>query len=200
MVASIGNPDRRRVFHCRRRGHAGSRSPSLCAESGGRKTSRHPIVLDGCRTKLGPSLPGPRREVREGAPRAASSGPLDVPSPVPGLGHASSDEVATRRDRASRCDIRGRRFVARSSVGDEAVDGLAGVVLEGRIGQVGEDVRLVDHGTIQLADRARVEHATREFQVNGTVDDPPRAHFEFVRAWKNTVWLTDSPCSPKSVR
>jgi hypothetical protein len=35
----------------------------------------------------------------------------------------------------------------RTTFGDEAVDGLVGVVLEGRVGQVGEEVCLVDHGT-----------------------------------------------------
>jgi hypothetical protein len=44
-------------------------------------------------------------------------------------------------------------------VSDEAVDGLVGVVLKRRVGQVGEDICLVDHGTLHLAGRAGVEHA-----------------------------------------
>ena len=35
------------------------------------------------------------------------------------------------------------------SLGDEAVDGLVSVVLKRRVGEVGEDVCLVDQGTFQ---------------------------------------------------
>src|ERR1700685_1922299 len=66
------------------------------------------------------------------------------------------------------------------SSGDEAVDGLVGVVLEGRVGQVGEDVRLVDQGAGELVGRAGVEHAARQGRVGDAVDQSPRAHVKFV--------------------
>src|ERR1019366_7096551 len=66
------------------------------------------------------------------------------------------------------------------SLGDKAVDGLVGVVLEGRVGQVGEDVRLVDQGTGDRVGRAGVEHAALQGRVGDAVDQSPRAHVKFV--------------------
>jgi len=68
----------------------------------------------------------------------------------------------------------------RMSLGDKAVDGLVGVVLEGQVGQVGEDVRLVDQGTGDRVGRAAVENATRQGRVGDAVDQSPRAHVKFV--------------------
>ncbi len=39
-------------------------------------------------------------------------------------------------------------------LGEKAVDGLVGVVLKGWVGQIGEDVRLVDRGTLERVGRA----------------------------------------------
>jgi len=60
------------------------------------------------------------------------------------------------------------------------MDGLVRVVLKGRIGQIREDPRLVDHGTRQLADGTGVEHTTRKIRVGDTVDESRRTHFKFV--------------------
>src|SRR5208282_5143002 len=68
----------------------------------------------------------------------------------------------------------------RMSSCDEAVDGLVGVVLKRRVGQIGEDVRLVDHGTFQRVGRAGVEHAARQGRVGDAVDQSLRAHVKFV--------------------
>jgi len=65
-------------------------------------------------------------------------------------------------------------------LGDEAVDGLVGVVLKGRVGQVGENVRLVNHGTLQLAGWAGVEHATRQGRVDDAIDQSLCAHVKLV--------------------
>ncbi len=68
----------------------------------------------------------------------------------------------------------------RTTFGDEAVDGLVGVVLKRRVGQVGEEVCLVDHGTFQRVGRAGVEHAARQGRVGDAVDQSLRAHVKFV--------------------
>ena len=60
------------------------------------------------------------------------------------------------------------------------MDGLVGVVLKGRVGQVWEDVRLVDQGTGESVGRAGVEHATRQGGVDDAVDQSPRTHVKFV--------------------
>ena len=60
------------------------------------------------------------------------------------------------------------------------MDGLVGVVLKGRVGQVGEEVCLVDHGTFQRVGRAGVEHAARQGRVGDAVDQSLRAHVKFV--------------------
>ncbi|HTP21042.1 MAG TPA: hypothetical protein VMJ65_15665, partial [Solirubrobacteraceae bacterium] len=64
--------------------------------------------------------------------------------------------------------------------GDEAVDGLVGVVLKQRVGQVGEEVCLVDHGTFERVGRAGVEHAAGQGRVGDAVDESLRAHIKFV--------------------
>ncbi|WP_329353233.1 DNA polymerase Y family protein [Streptomyces sp. NBC_01261] len=63
---------------------------------------------------------------------------------------------------------------------DEAVDGLVGVVLKRRVGQVGEDVRLVDQGALQLVGRACVEHAAGQVRVGDAVDQSFRADLKLV--------------------
>ena len=60
------------------------------------------------------------------------------------------------------------------------MDGFAGVVLKGRVGQVGEEVCLVDHGTGELVGRAGVEHAARQARIGNTIDQSLRAHVKFV--------------------
>ena len=67
-----------------------------------------------------------------------------------------------------------------SSLVDEAVDGLVGVVLKGCVGQVGEDVRLVNQGTGESVGRAGVEYATRQGGIYDAVDQSPRTHVKFV--------------------
>ncbi len=42
------------------------------------------------------------------------------------------------------------------------MDGLVGVILKGWVGQIGEDVRLVDQGSLKLVGRAGVEHGSRQ--------------------------------------
>ena len=74
---------------------------------------------------------------------------------------------------------------AQTSLVDEAVDGLVGVVLIGRVGQVGEDVRLVDHGALQLAGRAGVEHAARKPWVGDAVDESLCAYSS---SWEIPRW------------
>lgn len=59
---------------------------------------------------------------------------------------------ASRRKLASKRSRDGRR-------GDEAVDCVVGGVLEGRVGQVGVDVGLVNDRPVYLAGRAGVEPA-----------------------------------------
>ena len=75
----------------------------------------------------------------------------------------------------------GPRVIAQeASFGDEAVDGLVGVVLKRRVGQIGQDVRLVDQRTLKRVGRAGVEHAARQGWVGDAVDQSPRAHVKFV--------------------
>ena len=54
------------------------------------------------------------------------------------------------------------------------MDGLVGVVLKRRVGQIGEDVRLVDQGTLKRVGHAGVEHAARQGRVGDAVDHSPR--------------------------
>ena len=55
------------------------------------------------------------------------------------------------------------------------MDGLVGVVLERRVGQVGEEVRLVDQGAAHLVGWAGVERAAGQVRVGDTVDESRQA-------------------------
>ena len=103
---------------------------------------------------------------------------------IPGMSrppiNGGMGQALTALGRHSPFVVASRRSITRMSLGDEAVDGLVGVVLKGRVGQVGEDIRLVDQGTLQLVGRAGVEHATRKVRVGDTVDQSLCAILKFV--------------------
>ncbi len=95
-------------------------------------------------------------------------------------GHELHDGIVTQMECRLSVSMYVLRVIAQTPLGDEAVDGLVGVVLKGRVGQIGENVGLVNHGTLQLAGRAGVEHATRQGRVDDAIDQSLCAHVKLV--------------------
>ena len=81
---------------------------------------------------------------------------------------------------ASSASVESGRRATRERLGDEAVDGLVGVVLKGRVGQVGEEVGLVEQGTFERVGRAGVEQAARQGRVGDAVDQSLRPYVKLV--------------------
>ena len=171
--------------HCRPRGRAqGARaavlrpsSPThvdLDARTGRREDIQRPGGAPG---EVGAQVSGvgvasPARTAGEDARRSevgagesveqlsADNSALTEHNDLPGDEDTQDSALREHENRHSRA---GRsKFSGRPGLGDEAVDGLVGVVLKRQVGQIGEDVCLVDHGTRKLkgfGPAAGVEHA-----------------------------------------
>src|ERR1700761_5101114 len=142
----------------------------------------------GCQRRRPAEGRSPGTPTRLPYPSLATSRRFDAHGSRPAFVLARAPDGARPRDRLRpRATAEARRLRAavvevlrECPLSDEAVDGFVGVVLKRRVSQVGEDVRLVDQGTLELVGRAGVEHAAGQGRIGDAVDQSLRAQVKFV--------------------